>query len=51
MIDAYGKVVASCPDDKVTSATFELQIDALNAFRKKFPVLEDADAFSLFCKR
>ena len=51
MIDAYGKVVASCPDDKVTSTTFELQIDALNAFRKKFPVLEDADAFSLFCKR
>jgi predicted amidohydrolase len=50
MIDAYGRVVASCPDDEVTSATFELQMEALHAFRTKFPVLEDADAFSLFCK-
>jgi hypothetical protein len=50
MIDAYGKVVASCPDDEVTSTTFELQMEALHAFRTKFPVLEDADAFSLFCK-
>ena len=50
MIDAYGRVVASCPDDEVTNTTFELQMEALHAFRTKFPVLEDADAFPLFCK-
>ena len=50
MIDAYGRVIASCPDDKITSITCELQMDALDTFRKKFPVLEDADKFLLCSK-
>ena len=50
MIDAYGKVAASCPDDKIASATYEIRMDELTAFRKKFPVLEDADSFH-FCSK
>lgn len=50
MIDAYGRVVASCPDDKITSVTCELQKDTLDSFRRKFPVLDDADSFLLCSK-
>jgi predicted amidohydrolase len=50
MIDAYGRVIASCSDDKITSITCELQMDALDTFRKKFPVLDDADKFLLCSK-
>jgi predicted amidohydrolase len=50
MIDAYGRVVASCTDDEIASITCELQMDALDSFRKKFPVLDDADSFQLYCK-
>lgn len=42
-IDAYGRTVAKCPDDEVSSVTAELDIEALHAFRRKFPVLADAD--------
>lgn len=43
VIDAYGRTVAACPDEKASSITVELDIDALTAFRKKFPVLYDGD--------
>lgn len=43
IINAYGKTVASCPDDEVSSITAELDMEALAAFRKKFPVLGDRD--------
>jgi predicted amidohydrolase len=50
MIDAYGRVIVSCPDDKIASATYEIRMDELRSFRKKFPVLKDADSFHLYNK-
>ncbi|MBR5350289.1 MAG: amidohydrolase [Prevotella sp.] len=43
VIDAYGKVIADCGTDMPCCKTVELDLDRLNAFRKKFPVLDDAD--------
>lgn len=43
VIDPYGKIVASCEDGKECSASAEIDIPALEAFRKKFPVLNDSD--------
>ena len=47
LVDAYGKVVAACEDGKEEAITVSLDLDRLNAFRKKFPVLEDSDEFKL----
>ena len=47
LIDAYGHTVAECPTNEEASITIDLNIEALHAFRKKFPVLEDADLFKL----
>ena len=47
MIDAYGRIVAACPDDEVTSISCEVNMESLNSFRKKFPVLKDADTFHI----
>ena len=46
-IDPYGKTLAECERGKVGSVTVELDMDSLEAFRQKFPVLEDADGFDL----
>lgn len=46
LIDAYGRKVAECLADEEASVTANLDIEALHAFRKKFPVLEDADNFA-----
>ncbi|MBE6310913.1 MAG: amidohydrolase [Bacteroidales bacterium] len=43
VIDPYGKIIASCNDREECEATATIDIDALEAFRKKFPVLNDAD--------
>lgn len=43
VIDAYGRTVAACPDNEVSAITVEIDMDRLNAFRKKFPVLGDRD--------
>lgn len=43
VIDAYGSTVAACPDGEASSITVELDMDRLNAFRHKFPVLFDRD--------
>ena len=43
IIDAYGKTVAACPDGQVATVTAEIDMDALKAFRQKFPVLGDRD--------
>lgn len=43
LIDAYGRVVDACEENKVCSLTADLDLEALSAFRKKFPVLNDAD--------
>lgn len=45
VIDPYGKTIAECKDGMEDSATAKIDMDALEAFRKKFPVLNDADKF------
>ena len=47
VIDAYGKTIASCVSGKEGIAVAELDMDALLRFRKKFPVLDDADEWPL----
>ena len=41
IIDPYGVPSASCAAGKVGTATARLDMDALKAFREKFPVLKD----------
>lgn len=43
VIDSYGNVMAQCPMGEEGVLSSELDIDALMSFRKKFPVLKDAD--------
>ncbi len=46
-IDYLGREVASVCDGEQGVATFEVDMDALVAFRAKFPALDDADDFEL----
>ena len=43
IIDAYGHTLAQCPPDKAASASALLDMETLQRFRQKFPVLADAD--------
>lgn len=43
VIDPYGKTIAACADNQECEASTEIDIEALEAFRQKFPVLNDAD--------
>ena len=43
VVDPYGNIIASCEDGKEMSASAEIEISALEAFRAKFPVLKDSD--------
>ena len=43
VIDPYGRKIASCIDGEESEATAEIDIEDLESFRKKFPVLNDAD--------
>ena len=43
IIDAKGKLLAQVPDNTAATATAALDMESLNAFREKFPVLQDAD--------
>lgn len=43
VIDPYGKVIAECEGGKEMEATAEVDMNVLEAFRAKFPVLNDAD--------
>ena len=43
VIDPYGKTIASCADNQECEASAEIDIEVLEAFRQKFPVLNDAD--------
>ena len=43
IIDAKGRILAQVPDNTAASATAALDMESLIAFRKKFPVLQDAD--------
>jgi len=42
-IDPYGKTVEECPSGEVAIASGEIDLDKLNGFREKFPVLKDRD--------
>lgn len=43
IIDPYGKCIASCARGEESEATAEIDMEALEVFRQKFPVLSDAD--------
>ena len=45
IVDSYGKTLAECKDGVVGIACAELNMKKLEAFRKKFPVLEDGDLY------
>lgn len=47
VIDAYGHILAQCTPGEEGTAIAELDMDALRRFRRKFPVLNDADEFVL----
>ena len=47
MIDPYGRTVAACEQGRVSAVTVEVDMDGLADFRRKFPVLDDADDFTL----
>jgi predicted amidohydrolase len=45
IIDPYGKTIVACHMNEECEATAEIDMDKLQAFREKFPVLNDADEF------
>ena len=47
VVDAYGRVMAEAGTDSQEVITVDLPLEPLQAFRRKFPVLADADSFSL----
>ncbi len=48
VIDPKGKTISSINAHEEKTETLTLNIDELNAFRKKFPVGNDADSFEIF---
>jgi len=47
VIDSFGNPLVICPINEVVSSTVEIDMKRLQAFREKFPVLDDADEFSI----
>lgn len=47
IIDPYGTTIAECEQNQECSAVADVDLNTLNAFRDKFPVLDDADDFTL----
>lgn len=47
VINAYGHTIASCTPEMMETACAEFDLDELHRFRRKFPVLEDADQFNV----
>lgn len=47
VIHPYGKPVAECTVDMEDCRTADLDLDWLDGFRKKFPVIQDADKFTV----
>ncbi len=48
IIDAKGKTLIQAKDDTEQSITADIDIDELQRFRTKFPVLKDRDKFKLY---
>lgn len=47
ILDPYGEVLASCPLGQETETSVEMNMELLEQFRQKFPVLNDADSFDI----
>lgn len=47
IINPYGKYMANCEDDAESTCIADIDMDSLNSFRSKFPVLDDADQFNI----
>jgi len=47
LVGPKGETLAQCPDGEECFACGDLDMEALEAFRAKFPVLQDADRFSI----
>ncbi|WP_418494711.1 nitrilase family protein [Coprobacter sp.] len=47
VIDPKGEIIQSTPEGKETCITTTLSAEKLTTFRQKFPVLQDADSFSI----
>jgi predicted amidohydrolase len=45
IIDPYGQTLATTSDYQEATAVAEIDMNELETFRKKFPVLNDADKF------
>ena len=45
IVDAYGRMLAQCQPEQEEIAVAPLDIESLQRFRMKFPVLDDADNF------
>ena len=43
IVDPYGNVIACCPDGAESHSVADIDMEMLEAFRRKFPVLNDAD--------
>ncbi len=43
VVDPYGQTIAACEYGKESTASAEIDMETLAAFRQKFPVLSDAD--------
>ena len=50
LVHPYGHALASVPDGEEGTATAEIDMEALRAFRMKFRVLQDRDSFSIETK-
>lgn len=47
ILDPHGEVMAECPDGIESEISAEIELDRLNEIRKNFPVLNDADHFTV----
>ncbi len=47
ILDPRGRTIASCPDNQPSSATADLSLKLVNDTRDKFPLLLDADKFTI----
>ena len=50
VIDPYGRTLAACEDGTECVEQADIDLELLEAFRQKFPVLNDADSFHLDVK-
>ena len=47
LVDLFGETIVKAEEGVESIVTGEIDLDRLKAFRKEFPVLDDADQFKL----